>query len=114
MLGRLFREARFRRRRAHFGQHIESASVRTHSVLPAQLICITSTAAQPHSSHAIGMLQENTLQSALASLLRSQKEHIVALQHAIAQNHVANNVPLPPDLHACNGQAHGDPHAKAK
>ena len=42
------------------------------------------------------MLQENTLQSALASLLRSQKEHIVALQHAIAQNHVANNVPLPP------------------
>ena len=48
------------------------------------------------------------------STLRSQKEHIVALQHAIAQNHVANNVPLPPDLHACNGQAHGDPHAKAK
>ena len=77
-------------------------------------ICITSTAAQPHSSHAIPMLQENTLQSALASLLRSQKDHIVALQHAIAQNHVANNVPLPPDLHACNGQAHGDPHAKAK
>ena len=70
--------------------------------------------AQPHSSHAIGMLQENTLQSALASLLRSQKDHIVALQHAIAQNHVANNVPLPPDLHACNGQAHGDPHAKAQ
>ena len=59
------------------------------------------------------MLQENTLQQALASLLSSQKEHIVALQHAIAQNHVANNVPLPPDLHACNGQAHGDPHAKA-
>ena len=85
-----------------------------HSVLPARPICITSTAAQPHSSHAIPMLQENTLQSALASLLRSQKEHIVALQHAIAQNHVANNVPLPPDLHACNGQAHGDPHAKAK
>ena len=83
-------------------------------VLPAQPICITSAAAQSHSSHAIPMLQENTLQSALASLLRSQKDHIVALQHAIAQNHVANNVPLPPDLHACNGQAHGDPHAKAK
>jgi hypothetical protein len=61
------------------------------------------------------MLQENnTLKDALAALLSSQKEHIVALQHAIAQNHVANNVPLPPDLHACNGQAHGDPHAKAK
>ena len=60
------------------------------------------------------MLQENnTLKDALAALLSSQKEHIVALQHAIAQNHVADNVPLPPDLHACNGQAHGDPHAKA-
>ena len=61
------------------------------------------------------MLQENnTLKDALAALLSSQKEHIVVLQHAISQNHVANNVPLPPDLHACNGQAHGDPHAKAK
>ena len=61
------------------------------------------------------MLQENnnTLKDALAALLSSQKEHIVALQHAISQNHVANNVPLPPALHACNGQAHGDPHAKA-
>ena len=60
------------------------------------------------------MLQENnTLKDALAALLSSQKEHIVALQHAISQNHVANNVPLPPDLHACNGEAHGDPHAKA-
>ena len=73
-----------------------------------------TAAAEPQSSHAVPMLQENSLQSALASLLRSQKEHIVALQHAIAQNHVANNVPLPPDLHACNGQAHDDPHAKAK
>ena len=113
MLGRLFREARFHRRRASSPAHRVCLST-YHSVLPARLICITSTAAQPHSSHAIGMLQENTLQSALASLLRSQKDHIVALQHAIAQNHVANNVPLPPDLHACNGQAHGDPHAKAK
>ena len=82
-------------------------------VLPAQPICITSAAAQSHSSHAIPMLQENTLKDALAALLSSQKEHIVALQHAISQNHVANNVPLPPALHACNGQAHGDPHAKA-
>ena len=59
------------------------------------------------------MLQENnTLKDALAALLSSQKEHIVALQHAISQNHDAV-VPLPPDLHACNGQAHDDPHAKA-
>ena len=112
MLGRLFRQGRF-----HAIDSEKLGYLRLDvldSVLPARPICITSTAAEPQSSHAIPMLQENTLQSALASLLRSQKEHIVALQHAIAQNHVANNVPLPPDLHACNGQAHGDPHAKAK
>ena len=94
------------------GQHIES-EVPTIRCQRKQPICITSAAAQPHSSHAIPMLQENTLKDALAALLSSQKEHIVALQHAISQNHV-DSVPLPPDLHACNGQAHGDPHAKAK
>ena len=88
---------------------------RLQSIGIVQRIClhqhISSTAAFDSRS----MLQENsTLKDALAALLSSQKEHIVALQHAIAQNHVANNVPLPPDLHACNGQAHGDPHAKAK
>ena len=67
-----------------------------------------------HRTAEVYFEEQDPLVHALAALLSSQKEHIVALQHAISQNHVANNVPLPPDLHACNGQAHGDPHAKAK
>ena len=77
---------------------------------------LTDLAAPAHQQHSrirlvLNAQENNTLKGALAAF--SLKEHIVALQHAISQNHVANNVPLPPALHACNGQAHGDPHAKA-
>ena len=92
-------------------QRARNRAIEYQRILEFGSTSISSTAAFVSRS----MLQENnTLKDALAALLSSQKEHIVALQHAISQNHVANNVPLPPDLHACNGQAHGDPHAKAK
>jgi len=58
-------------------------------------------------------VKSNSIQAeALTQLLATQRQHILTLQEAITNNqNDGAGSPLSPDLRACNGQAHGDPHS---